>query len=69
MTTGTDIMGLRPDSKKDQAIKHAILILVKQRDELDTKIKELRSLLPKVARKSSKPVKLEKNGRTYQLRI
>ena len=67
MTTGTDIMGLRPDSKKDWALKHAIQILLRQREELDTKIKELRSLLPKREPKKSKSVKIEKNGKTYKL--
>jgi hypothetical protein len=68
MATGSDIIGIRPDSKKDWALKHAIQILLRQREELDTKIKELRCLLPKREPKKSKPVKIEKNGITYKLR-
>ena len=68
MTNGTGIIDLRPDTKKDWALKHTIQILVRQRQEIDAKIKELRSLLPKQVTKISKSVKYEKNGKTFKLR-
>ena len=69
MKTGTDIAGLRPISKKNREIQHTIQILVRQREELDTRIKELWSLLPKERRKKSVVSQVkDSNGKTYKLR-